>query len=61
LLDYAAYRTGIFVQEGPPPSWWPALAHAIRCRPSHVRRCLLGRVVSARAAGRILEAAGARR
>jgi hypothetical protein len=29
-------------------------ARLVGCRPSHLRRCLIGRVVSARAASRIL-------
>jgi hypothetical protein len=36
---------------------WRGEAIVLRCRPSHLRRCLLGRVVSARAARKILAAA----
>lgn len=38
--------------------WFPYVARARRigCRPSHLRRCLLGRLVSARAAAKILAA-----
>jgi hypothetical protein len=35
------------------------LARVLGCRPAQLRRCLLGRVVSARAARRILAAAAA--
>jgi hypothetical protein len=34
--------------------WLSRLASRLACRPAQLRRCLLGRRVSARAAGRIL-------